>query len=327
MRKFVLFFLFINFYLIAYNQVIKGTISDQNTHSRINFAYIYFNGTFVGTNSDQNGYFELDISKYASLPLTISALGYYSVTMTIVSTREPLLVYMKPKVFELNEVVINAKAGRERRVNLRLFKNAFLGETKNAANCEIINEKDIILKSFADNDSLKAFASKPILIDNKALGYKISYFLDEFELSKKNESFFFSGNIIFNEDLTTSGTQKQLFERRREQAYSGSRMHFFRALWDNNLDSAKFTVKNSENENLNYNDIVNQEDSLIKFLYYPENLGICYDASFPESYIIFLEEDVNFDKNGYFDPEGIGWQGEMGKKRIADWLPYEYSGK
>jgi hypothetical protein len=30
------------------------------------------------------------------------------------------------------------------------------------------------------------------------------------------------------------------------------------------------------------------------------------------------------DQNGYFDPFGISWSGEMSKQRIADQLPYDY---
>jgi hypothetical protein len=67
------------------------------------------------------------------------------------------------------------------------------------------------------------------------------------------------------------------------------------------------------------------EDSLTKYLQYPENLGICYHTSLPSTYITFLESEVFFEKNGYFDPYGISWQGEMARRRIADWLPYEYS--
>lgn len=324
MRKILLSFLLINFFMISYSQVIRGTILDLSTKSKIYFAYIYINGTFVGTNSDKNGNFELDISKYASMPLTISALGYYSVTMNSVASGKPLIIHLKPKVFELNEVVVNAKSRAwERRENLRLFKNSFLGTTRNSHNCEITNEKDIMFKS--RNDTLIAYSTNPIYIDNKALGYKVTYFLDAFEYHKKNDSFFFSGSIIFNEDLNTDETQKKIFEFRRQHTYMGSRMHFFRSLWENDLDSAKYIVKNPAEENLIYPNIVNEEDSLTKYLQYPENLGICYQTSLPSSYIIFLEEEVYFDKNGYFDPSGISWQGEMSRKRIADWLPYEFS--
>jgi hypothetical protein len=108
MKKLILIFIFLNFYIVAYNQVIKGTILDRKTDSTICIASIYINGTFVGTLSDLNGNFELDISKNGSRPITISSIGYNSVTLTDFSTDKPLLVYMTPKVYEVKEVVISS---------------------------------------------------------------------------------------------------------------------------------------------------------------------------------------------------------------------------
>ncbi len=75
MRKIILLFLLISFCTSAYSQIVKGRILDQKTGSSIGFASVYFNGTLVGTLANQNGYFELDIPKFLSVPLTISALG------------------------------------------------------------------------------------------------------------------------------------------------------------------------------------------------------------------------------------------------------------
>jgi hypothetical protein len=325
MKKLLVLILFINFHITAYNQVIRGTILDKNTKSAIDFATIYISGTYLGTYSDKEGNFELDISKYASLPLTISALGYYSVTLTKSTASDKNIIYMTPKVFELEEVVIKDKSLKNKRKNnLKLFKNAFFGLTPNASQCEIINENDITFNYNSDKDTLKAFASKPILIENRALGYRITYFLDKFELYKKNQSFFFTGNIIFNEDLTNEKLQKQLSANRRK-AYLGSRMQFFRALWSNSLDENGFAMKNPLNLGLYYKDIVFQVDSLHKCILYSNKLGICYNSTTPNSYIIFYGKKVCFDKNGYFDPLVIEWSGQMARQRIADWLPYEYS--
>ncbi|MCX6320637.1 MAG: carboxypeptidase-like regulatory domain-containing protein [Bacteroidia bacterium] len=326
MKKLILLFLFINVNLVAYNQVIKGTIFDNKTKNIIYSASVYFNGTSVGVLSDENGNFRLDISKYRSMPLTISAIGYYSVTLTDFSTNKPNLVYMNPKLFELNEVVVNAKSQAwKRRENLTIFRNEFLGTTGNAMNCEITNENDIRFKYSSDNDTLKAFATKPILVDNKALGYKITYYLDKFEYDKQSKSFLFKGNIIFQEDATTKGTKKIFFEKKRNYAYLGSRMHFFRALWMDDLNSAGFTVRNSANETISYKKIVFQKDSRTKYLKCPGGLGISYYTKQPTSFIIFLKESVFFDPNGYFEPDGITWEGEMARQRIADLVPYEYS--
>lgn len=330
MKKLILIFIFLNFYILAYNQVIKGTVLENKTNTPI-IATIYFNGTFAGTLSDQNGNFELDISKNTSLPLTISSIGYYSVTLADFSTDKPLIVYMTPKVYEVKEVVVSSESlVKRRRANLNLFKNVFLGTTSNARNCEITNGNDITFNYESDQDTLKAYASKPILITNRALGYKITYYLDRFEYNKKDRSVLFAGNLIFNEDLATKEPRNEVYERRRKEAYLGSRMHFFRALWADDLESAGFSVKNSAKKYLRYKDIVEDShtDSLNshrKFLRYIESLSIFYNTR--SSKIVFLKkEKVYFDKDGNFDQAGmyISWEGEMMDQRVGDMLPYTY---
>lgn len=322
MKKITLFLLFLNLCTTAFNQVIKGTIFDQKTDSVICFASIYFNGTFVGTTSDLNGNFKLNILKYTSMPLTISAIGYYSVTLDDFSRSKPLIIYLKPKLYDLSEAVISSKSlERKRRRNLILFKEEFLGTTDNALECKILNEKDITFNYESDDDTIKAFALKPILVENKALGYKITYYLDKFEYYKGIQATFFCGNIIFKEDVTTEATQKQLAEA-REKAYLGSRMHFFRSLGANDLRANGFTITNSKYQTLKYKEIVIQRNNN-KYLSFPENLNVFYIKVF--SYIEFLKKNVYFDKTGYFDPAGINWKGRMALQRIADWLPYEYS--
>ena len=167
MKKLIAFMIFINVNLIAYNQVIKGTVFDNKTKEVVYSASIYFSGTSVGTLSDQNGNFQLDISKYPSMPLTVSAIGYYSFTLKVISTGKPNLVYMNPKLFELNEVVVNARShSRERQENLTTFRNEFLGTTGNAINCMITNEDDIRFKYSSDGDTPESFCLETN-IDNK----------------------------------------------------------------------------------------------------------------------------------------------------------------
>ena len=325
MRKIILLFLLFSFYTTAYSQIVKGRILDQKTGDSISFASVYFNGTLVGTLANQDGYFELDISKFSSMPLTISALGYYSVTLTDFSPDKALSIYLTPKVFELKEVVVSAKAyAKARRINIKLFKAQFLGQTLNALKCEITNMKDIILIYDSDNEILKAFSSKPILINNNALGYKITYYLDKFEYCKTNQSLKLIGNYIFDEYLTSNKRQKEKFEIRRRSAYLESRMHFFRTLWHNELDSSGFTVMTSAGVRLYTINLVIQTDNFTKYLKYRGDLFVTYFKKWDGSVITMIKEYVNFDKNGYFDPEGISWRGEMAKQRIADLLPYDY---
>jgi hypothetical protein len=327
MKEIVIFFILVNLNLTVHSQIIRGTITDQNTGIPINYAVIYFNGTFVGTQSDSNGNFELDISKNSSMPLTISALGYYSIILTDISSDRKYQIYLAPKTFELNEVVITAKDPKERKKNLKLFKAEFLGSTLNSWNCEISNENDITLTYV--NDTLKAFASKPIIIDNKSLGYSITYYLDNFHYSKNDDHLLFSGNCFFNEFIASSENQQRKYDRKREKAYKGSRMHFFRTLWENKLESDGFIVVDSINTKILYDKIVTQTDDIdtgvqSKYLDYQGFVYIIYHKSAVTS-IELKKEHVYFDKTGFFDPSGISWEGEMVIQRIADLLPFEYS--
>ena len=61
----------------------------------------------------------------------------------------------------------------------------------------------VMLTYDPENETLKAFSSKRILINNKALGYNITYYLDQFEYCKKNHSLMLLQNYVF-EILTTN---------------------------------------------------------------------------------------------------------------------------
>ncbi len=325
MKRYIVFILALFYVLTAHSQVIKGIVRDQKTKEPIYSASVYFNGTFGGTLTDQNGKFELEVKKYGKMPMTVSALGYYSVSVTDFLSHNPVEVYLAPKLFELEEVVVKAKSHAwERKENLEIFRREFLGTTSNSFNCKIINEDDLKFIYKSAKDTIKAYALKPLIIDNKALGFKVTYYLDKFEYCKMSGSFSFNGNAIFSEDTTLTDERKTYFERKRMDTYLGSRMQFFRALWADDLNSAGFTVKNSANETLKSKLIV-YSDGRSKYLrYLGSDMGIAYYSKQPTSFIIFSKDKVYFDGNGYFEPSALIWEGEMAKKRIADLLPFEY---
>jgi len=312
----------------VYPQVIKGIVSDKSTHKVIPFAAIYFSGTTVGTTADESGYFELSLLEDVSKPMTISSVGYYSITLTEYSLTQTLSIKLSPKVHELKGVVISGNKNENiRKENLPIFRKEFLGDTWNARYCKILNENDILLSYNSQNKTLKAFASNPLQIDNKALGYNLVYFLDNFELRNADHVMQYVGNYMFIPDNTTDSKQQQRYENKRRSAYLGSTMHFFRTLWENSLDSEEFIVRNPNGVKLSYNEFVVESDSINdgiphKYIHYRGSLYVHYRDKISE--MIINKEYVRFDANGFFDPLGIIWNGVMGQQRIADLLPFEY---
>jgi hypothetical protein len=331
MKKLFSLFLFFNISLVAYNQIIKGTVLDKDTKKPISFATVYFNATSVGSNTDENGNFKLDTKNIGSMPLSISALGYYSASVTEYSPNKNILVYLSPRVFQLNEVVVSTKKNGDRRKQAEIFKREFLGRTKNAKECIITNEDDIRFITSKDKDTLKAIALKPIIILNKGLGYKITYYLDKFEYNRSTFLSVLDGNAIFEED-STSILSKQDKEKRRGETYLGSKMHFFRSLWKNNLEAAGYILRIS-NQNLTYNDMVRSQLSTDpsksrKYLFIPGSnsnvLSIIWLPEYSESQIELLKSTIFFEKNGWYQGFDILWRGEMAKQQIADMLPFDY---
>ena len=142
MKKITILIVFIGCFSSAHCQTFKGTVYDRSTDSTLSSAIVYISGTSIGTYSDIFGNFELDISKYSSMPITISMPGYYSVTLSGHGSNKMYNIYLYPKINELNGVIVKGEKGRWEEY-LRIFKREFLGETNNASDCDILNENDL----------------------------------------------------------------------------------------------------------------------------------------------------------------------------------------
>jgi hypothetical protein len=316
---------FLSSSISSHSQIITGSVLDKSTGNPIRYAALYFTGTFVGTTTDDQGHFELNVSKNLNMPLKVSAIGFYSVTLNDFLKGNPLIIYMEQKVYELGEVVVRSKSlAKKRKANLIIFRNIFIGTSANARNCFITNENDITFNYSSDRDTLKAYASRPLEIENRSLGYRITYYLDKFEFERDKGAFIYRGDMIYREDLSVNSRQKQIYNRRRRSAYLGSRMHFFRALWENKLHASGFYVEDQNGRNLSSKDIVLVTSDDKKYFRYFESLQIEYYSNVSKTSLQFLCTLVPFDPTGYYDESCILWEGDMAERRIADWLPYEY---
>lgn len=325
MNKYFFLFLIIVSFLKTNGQTISGRILNVQTKKAIPFSTIYYDQTFIGISADQSGIFTIKKIKNQTIPLIISAIGYYSVILKDYSDKEYLEIALSPKTYEINEVSIKARSlERQRKRYLRIFKKEFIGTTKNAAECSVINENDITFNYNSSSDTIKAYALKPIIFENRAMGYTITYFLDKFEYSKKSNYTFFSGNFIFNKDWAEKSDSTTLYQTNRENSYYGSRTHFIRTLYSGKLLGTGFRIMDSSSYNLKISKVVlinkNQQH------FFNSALGKIFIDYHGRISTLYLSGDpIYFNETGYYDPKGISWSGDMSNQRMADWLPYEYS--
>jgi hypothetical protein len=173
--------------------------------------------------------------------LVISAIGYETKIIPVSSESYPnnLKIILGLRAAELAEVVVQANDNNGWRKYGKYFIENFIGTTRNARHCKIINH-DVIRFRFSDkNNRLIAKADEPIIIENKILGYKIKFQLIEFTADFNTDVVAYYGYPLFTE---LKNTNEKILNNRR-QAYYGSLMHFIRAVYENKLAEEKFIVK------------------------------------------------------------------------------------
>lgn len=234
-----LFLVFIVFVGKIFAQTtISGKIIDEMNRP-LEGASVYFNNTTIGTITNKKGNFQLKTND-GNYTLIISYLGYKTTQIPVntLKTHQPLTIKLKEETNVLDEVNISKTVyDSDWKYNLARFKRAFLGRTKLAQKCKILNEKDLHFDFNFKTNTLTAFARKPLKIKHLGLGYLISYDLVDFTLQKNQ--LFFSGYAQYK-NLRKSVRKK--WKKNRLKAYNGSQMHFFRSLINKQLKKDGFLV-------------------------------------------------------------------------------------
>jgi hypothetical protein len=223
-------------------KVLKGSVLDAQSAQPVAGASVFPSNTSIGTIADGAGHFYLSIPQ-GKYDLIVSSIGYETMNQTVNSSALPegLVVRLQPKSKELETVVLEPieKDGWEKWG--LFFKESFIGTSAFAAQCTLKNPEAVRFRNSKKTNTLSAFASEPLVIENNALGYTIVYQLEDFNYNFKNGFLYYEGYPLFRE---MNGTPVRLrrWEKARASAYYGSMMHFMRAVFRNTLVQESFDV-------------------------------------------------------------------------------------
>lgn len=299
-RLITIFFLIISFDVSA--QLIKGQILIYGTEEALPNANVYYDGGYKGVISDSLGNFQLGPMASAKKPIIISAVGYHSTSIADYTSEEFLKIYLEPRTYTLDAVVVTYD-GMSREEKEAVFKTEFIGISENSRQCEILNMDDVNLVYNQRRKTIEATAEKPILLHNKALGFRITYYLENFRYSPGNISF--SGNYFFEPDTGLSRRELIRVERRRREVYLGSRMHFIRSLYHDRLSKEGFSLLNMFQKEQDFNGLV-VDDENGRSIALKSRLAIVYKGN--HGALTFLDKNKDFtiiDKSGFYDPAGL----------------------
>ncbi len=212
---------------------ITGNIVDEKGEP-LKAATVFLSGTQKISVANDEGRFILTDIEPGTYQLIIKMLGYFPAAKNlIISLESPdIRVELQPRSINLKEVVIGTKGVWEE--NYEVFKENFLGFSKNAMRCEIINPKILNFNKIAGKGILTANTDDFLLIENRSLGYRIKYLLKNFEYNSNTETTVYDGETSF-EELPGTEKQRKKYYQNRKAAYSGSLMHFLRSVYNNTV--------------------------------------------------------------------------------------------
>ncbi len=244
-RKAIVFFLLL-LPVVLYGQsiTISGRLISKQSGGAIVGASVFLSNSSFGTSSNANGAFILNRLRPGQYTLVVSAIGYaeYNKVIMVNGDIADLTITMEPKTVVLREIVISGNSSADWNRNYELFKKDFIGTDDNARQCVVINPKVLDLSYRKSKQILTASSGEFLIVENKALGYRVKFLLKGFTSDKIEGTISYQGSRLF-EELPGNAAQKKKWQAKRDAAYYGSAMHFFRSLYQNKLNEEGFEMR------------------------------------------------------------------------------------
>lgn len=354
----LMLFLSTSFWSKAQNNYfyVTGTVLNAETGQPLQGASVFAQNSTLGTATDINGNFKLGLPQGGyDLIITFSGMEAESKRVSASEANSNLIFKLKQKENDMQEVAVIAttevKDGYAKYGEF--FLNEFIGQTTNSSQTIITNPEILKFYFSRKRNRLKIMAEEPLKIENKALGYTITYALDSFTHQYDTHVSLYTGYPLFTEMETADFAQSKKWEQARKEAYTGSLLHFMRSLYRQQLKKEGFEVQfliNNKEQAVAvknpYTSLQFQKDdslNLAKFIPVQANLGVIFTKEKPSagytiaypaepkdfqfSLLTFKPaETIMVEQNGYYyDQTDVSISGYWEWQKVADMLPFNYS--
>ena len=337
---------------------ISGTVLEEGTNEQLAGAQVFLIGTTIGAATDIDGRFILKNIPSGIFELSVSFLGYESASI-IINTNAIESGYnfvLKPIVYELDEVTVrpDPKIWKQ---NFEIFRKTFLGTGPFSDDTKIKNPEILSFTFDPSERTLLASAFDMLVIENKALGYTINYYLDYFKIDYREGSSFFIGRTFF---IPLKSNRKRInnrWQKNRNKAYYGSFLHFSKALIDKQTEEEGFFARVEKRDSearyvsnsiipsdvyfsqldsstyvfsfINFINVSFQNEkedkSYLEYIWNPLDKNPRTMTTFQNSSFTLSEDSVFMDKSGYlYQPNALILDGYWGFERVSDMLPINF---
>jgi hypothetical protein len=318
--------------------VITGKVSDIENNNPVPEANVYLSGTMLGSSTNSEGEYKIVAVPPGTYELVISVIGFHSQVHEIEIIRAKNIIRdikLEQKLYETDEIAVDAEVPFEWHKDLEFFESYFLGSSAFIDSCEIMNKE--VLNFNKTRTSFSASSEHPLTIINTALGYKIQCELMHFFVNREKEEWEWKLKPWFTELKSNDPERVTRWQENRAKVYVGSLNHFLYNLVNDrcfdegyNLSMSRSIamvdapLKNSNYFMIDSDFILTPESSESYKLSFKDFLKVKYSNG-QTSYIKITNHIVFLNKLGKpFDVYPFKVFGFWAQKGMADLLPENY---
>ena len=317
---------------------VNGRVLERDTGKPLVGVNVFLDGTTRGTTTDTLGYFTIKNLKYGFYDIVVSMIGYETKSKRIRLSEKnlkSLKFELKERIYKTSSIVIEDEENTSWQRSYNIFKKLFLGTSVFARDCEVVNKEIIEFKD--SKEYLTGFSNEPIIIINKALGFKINTVLKDFYYDKLREKTWFQLKNFFQELVPRNIDEEIRWNINRKKAYETSMEYFLTWLQNEERDESRFKFTQvryrqeeflRENNEKEIRDLsilytkINEENYILNFPYFLRIEDIKYAE---ESILKLFYPSVAIDKYGFvLQQHAFEVYGYFGKTGLADKLPKSF---
>lgn len=221
---------------------IAGRVVDDSTGKPLPHTHVFISHSTIGTTADSAGRFRLTDIPAGATRLHVSHVGYESYTRNLLLRPDTTLqatIRLRPTVIKGEPLTVLGERDAEWYDRLDRFRRLFLGPDLWPGRCEILNP-EVLRFDTAWWGKFEAEARRPLVIENRALGYRVTYYLREFEA--RGDLVRWDGEPVFERLTPRDSAEAQRWAENRRRAFRGSLRHFLLSLLHDRLEAEGFRM-------------------------------------------------------------------------------------
>ncbi|PSQ73192.1 MAG: carboxypeptidase regulatory-like domain-containing protein [Bacteroidetes bacterium QH_9_64_21] len=222
--------------------IVRGRVLDAETNEPLPHTHVFVAQSMNGTVTDSTGRFRLDAVHPGAKRLYLSRVGYANRAVPLRPTLGRTQVFtlrLEPEVLETPSVTVSAERDEDWYERLDRFKRLFIGPSGYADDCTLVNP-EVLRFEKKWWGKFEVQAEKPLIIENRALGYRLKYFLKEFE--ERGSVVRWDGEPLFEPLSPEDSLEAARWRQNRREVYRGSLRHFLEALLHDRLEEEQFDL-------------------------------------------------------------------------------------